>query len=280
MVSLAGRRVLITGAASGIGQAMACRFAEAGAALILVDRDRHRLEQVARLISTQDSPTPAAGAATTLVPAPTAPGPSPAITTYVLDLAATNEITRFWQSLPDEQLPDTLINNAGIYPMRDFLQTDEALLRRTLSVNLEAVLWMCQKFVARRLNRGGVIINVSSIEAVLPFKSDMIPYTVSKAGVIALTRGLARDYGRRGFRVNAILPGAIRTPGTKALVRLALRKLKVDLWRTGYHFQNRLALGRWGDPDEVARVALFLASDLASYVQGALIPVDGGFLSS
>ena len=95
-----------------------------------------------------------------------------------------------------------------------------------------------------------------------------------------MTRSLARDYGRNNFRINTILPGAIKTPGTDNLVKMAISKMKVKLIKTGYDFQNRLALGRWGNPDEVAKVALFLCSDLASYVQRAMLPVDGGFLSS
>lgn len=255
MVNMTGRRVLITGAASGIGKAMASRFRDAGASLILIDRNSAGLEKVAAALGA---------------------------TAHTLDLGDRSAISRFWDELPDEHLPDTLINNAGFYPMQNFLETDEPVLRRTMAVNLEAPLWMCQAFIGRRLrsHRGGVIVNVASIEAVLPFKNDMIPYTVSKAGVIALTRGLARDFGKRGFRVNAILPGAIKTPGTRALINMALSRFKVGLWRTGYLFQTRLPLGRWGLPDEVARVALFLASDLASYVHGALIPVDGGFLSA
>lgn len=80
--------------------------------------------------------------------------------------------------------------------------------------------------------------------------------------------------------MNAILPGAIKTPGTESLIKEAIKKARFDLIATGLMFQQRLALGRWGRPDEVAKAAVFLASDLASYVQGAGIPVDGGFLSS
>ena len=150
----------------------------------------------------------------------------------------------------------------------------------TLDVNLNSVFWMCQNFIKKRLGKGGIIINLSSIEAILPFKEDLAHYCVSKSGVIALTRSLARDYGKDGFRINVILPGAIKTQGTDNLVRKAISGFKFNLLKTGYDFQTRLALGRWGDPDEVAKVALFLSSNLASYVQGALIPVDGGFLSS
>jgi NAD(P)-dependent dehydrogenase (short-subunit alcohol dehydrogenase family) len=103
---------------------------------------------------------------------------------------------------------------------------------------------------------------------------------MSKAGIIALTRSLARDYGKSGFRANVVLPGAISTAGVRSLMKDAIFNVKLDLVKSGYDFQQRLAAGRWGEPDEVAKVVLFLSSDLASYVQGAIIPVDGGFLSS
>ena len=102
---------------------------------------------------------------------------------------------------------------------------------------------------------------------------------ISKTGVIALTRALAKEYGRRGFRINVIIPGGIFTPGTRAVAR-DISQFRFSLLKTGYDFKARLPMNRGGQPDEVARVALFLASDLASYVRGALVPVDGGFLSA
>ncbi len=134
--------------------------------------------------------------------------------------------------------------------------------------------------IRSRIDKGGVIINVGSIEAVLPFAKGLVHYDASKAGVMTLTRALAREYGRRGFRINAVVPGGITTPGTEKLKREAILKLKIDIIKTGMNFMQRLPLGRMGDPDEVARIVLVLASDLASYVHGALIPVDGGFLSA
>ena len=112
-----------------------------------------------------------------------------------------------------------------------------------------------------------------------PFKEDLAIYSVSKAGVIALTRALAKEYARRGFRVNALLPGGILTKGTRAAAK-GLLEFKVGLLKTGWDFRQRLPAARFGLPDEVARMALVLASDLASYVHGAAIPVDGGFLSA
>ena len=129
------------------------------------------------------------------------------------------------------------------------------------------------------MKKGGVIINMGSVEAILPFEKDLVHYNISKAGVIALTRALAKEYGGAGFRINAILPGGIITPGTKAVAK-EITHLKLGLIKSGLEFKARLPLGRGGQPDEVARMIVVLASDLSSYVHGALIPVDGGFLSA
>jgi len=113
----------------------------------------------------------------------------------------------------------------------------------------------------------------------VPFVEGMAPYSISKAGVIALTRSLAKEYGKNGFRINVIIPGGIVTPGTKAVAR-EITQLRLSLIGTGTLFSTRLPIKRGGLPDEVARIAVVLASDLSSYVHGALIPVDGGFLSA
>ena len=113
----------------------------------------------------------------------------------------------------------------------------------------------------------------------MPFVEGMSAYSISKAGVIALTRSLAKEYGKDRFRVNVIIPGGIVTPGTKAVAK-EVTQLRLNLVRTGVLFSTRLPLRRGGQPDEVARIAVVLASDLSSYVHGALIPVDSGFLSA
>jgi len=148
-----------------------------------------------------------------------------------------------------------------------------------MDINLKSVLLMCQHMIRRRLKRGGVIINIGSIEAIMPFAEGLAPYSISKLGVIALTRTLAKEYGKNGFRINAIISGGIITPGTKAVAK-EITQLRLGLLRTGMLFGTRLSFKRGGQPDEVARIAVVLASDLSSYVHGALIPVDGGFLSA
>lgn len=133
--------------------------------------------------------------------------------------------------------------------------------------------------IKRRMKKGGVIINVGSIEAVMPFKEDLCHYDISKAGVMVLTRVLAHEYGKHGFRINALVPGGIWTAGTKSLAKDIIR-FKVGVAKSGVEYRMRTPFGRLGNPDEVARMAVVLASNLSSYVKGTLIVVDGGFLSA
>jgi len=111
-----------------------------------------------------------------------------------------------------------------------------------------------------------------------------VHYAASKASVAALSRGLARDYGSKGFKINVIIPGAIMTEGTKGAIKFGIKEVttKIDpsFIKSGVSFNWRLPKGRWGRPDEIAKVALFLSSDLSSYMCGALVVVDGGFLSN
>jgi NAD(P)-dependent dehydrogenase (short-subunit alcohol dehydrogenase family) len=256
LISLNGKTALITGAASGIGKAIAYRFAEAGADLELVDINEERLKTTCDELSKLGVK----------------------ISIHKVDLCKKSEIEQLWSKLAEKE-PDILVNNAGIYPMKDFLELDEAFLRNVMDINLNATLWMCQNMIKARMKRGGVIINVASVEAVMPVKEDLVPYGLSKVGVIMLTRSLAAEYGRKGFRINALVPGGVLTPGTKSLAKEAF-KLNVGIIQSGLEYRQRLPLGRLGEPDEIARMALVLAGDLSSYMHGALVAVDGGFLSA
>lgn len=256
LMSMREKSVLVTGAAVGIGRAIALRFAEAGANLVLADIDSDRLEKVGEEMRCKNNQ----------------------VQLHTVDISSEADRDRLWESL-GEATPDVLVNNAGIYPFKHFLKVDSTFYKRVLETNLDSVYWMCQKLIRRRRKQGGIIINIASIEALLPFKEDLAHYSVSKAGVIALTRALAKEHGRDGFRINAIMPGGIITQGTKAAAR-GILKMKMGLIKTGLEFRQRLPIGRMGKPDEVARMAVVLASDLSSYVHGAIIPVDGGFLAA
>lgn len=256
LISMKGRISLITGAASGIGRAIAKRYAEAGSALILVDVDKEKLDGLSESLRENDVK----------------------VSAYRVDLSRKSEIDTLWDEIGSNP-PDTLVNNAGIYPFRKFEEVDEEFLDRMFNINMKSVFWMCQRMITSRGDLGGSIINVSSIEAILPFKDGMYCYGPSKWGVLSLTRSLAKDYSSKGYRVNAILPGGINTPGTRNVAK-GLLKLQFGLIKDGIEFMSRLPMKRFGDPDEVARIATVLATDLASYMTGAAIPVDGGFLSA
>ncbi len=194
------------------------------------------------------------------------------------DLSKKIEIDNLWKTLIGKE-PDILVNNAGIYPSMCFLDVEEAFLQKVLDVNLKSVFWMCQQMIKGRSKKGGVIINMGSIEAIMPLKQDLCHYDISKAGVMALTRALASEYGKRGFRINVLVPGGVWTEGTKGVAKDVL-KFKPSIVKTGIEYGLRTPLGRMGAPDEIARMALVLATDFSSYVTGALIVVDGGFLSA
>ena len=231
LISLKGRKALITGSALGIGKAMAFRFAEAGADLELVDMSERGLRTVVGELSKF----------------------AVKISTHKVNLSSKEGIDALWEKLKGKE-PDILINNAGIYPFKNFLEVNDAFLSKVLDINLKSVLLMCQHMIRSRikirsrLKRGGVIINIGSIEALIPFVEGMAPYSISKAGVIALTRALAKEYGKYGFRINAIIPGGIITPGTKAVAR-EVTQLHLSLLRTGVLFSTRLPLKRGGLPD-------------------------------
>jgi NAD(P)-dependent dehydrogenase (short-subunit alcohol dehydrogenase family) len=256
LVSLGGKRALITGAAAGIGRAMAYRFAEAGADLELADINAPGLGVVKKELTRFNHE----------------------VNVHRVDIASPQAIDVLWERLAGKE-PDILVNNAGIYPFKGFLETDDAFLEKVMDINLQSAVRMCRHMIKSRLKKGGIIINISSIEAIMPFAEGLVAYDISKTGVIGLTRGLAKEYGKHKFRINCLLPGGINTPGTRAVAN-KLSEFKFSLLKTGYDFKARLPMNRGGQPDEVARVALFLASDLSSYVHGALVAVDGGFLSA
>lgn len=256
LISLKNKKALITGSGTGIGAAIAYRFAEAGADLELVDIDEEKLNKVKDDLRQFETK----------------------IDIHKIDLSRKEEIDALWSTLQGRE-PDILVNNAGIYPPKHFLNVDEAFLRKVMDVNLTAVFWMCQQMIRGRVKKGGTIINTGSIEAIMPLKEDLSHYDISKAGVMVLTRALASEYGKHGFRINVLVPGGIWTEGTKSLAKEAL-KFKSGIVKSGIEYSIRTPLGRMGKPDEIARMALVLACDLSSYVNGALVVVDGGFLSA
>lgn len=256
LINLSGKTALITGGAVGIGAAIAKRYAEAGANIILVDRDKAALHTTALALQRDYAVH---------------------VQEEVLDLADSEAIAAYWDSL--SIIPDILINNAGVfrpYNLDELAPTD---YRWMMGINAEAVLFMCKGMIRRRGKTGGTIINISSIEARSGFTDNMTVYGMSKSAVLALSRGLTKDYTKHGWKINTILPGGVSTPGARKLGLAALKRLDFSVILTGIKFSSRLPFGKIGTPDDIARAALYLGCPLSDYLCGSEVVVDGGFLS-
>lgn len=243
-INLAGEVALVSGAALGLGRAIAGILAQAGAAVMLVDLDGAAAAKAAAEI------VAAGGQAEALAADVAAPD--------CATKACAATLARFGRL-------DMLVNNAGIYPPGGVLpDIDFAAHERTYAINVfAAVRFMAE--AARVMTPGGRIINMSSMEALRPSGPGVSHYAATKAALSAATRSAAVDLAPRGIRVNAILPGLIRTEGTSFIPAEAF-----DL--SGQHAPSRRA----GIPSDIAGAALFLASPLSAYVNGHSLVVDGG----
>lgn len=242
MLDLGGRRAFVTGGGQGIGAAIAARLLEAGAEVTVGDLD----------------PAAAAGAA------------EAGAQFQRCDITDSVEVAEAIDQACAGAPLDILVNNAGIFPTTGPMEqaTDE-FVHRMLDVNVRAHFSVARE-AARRMTAGGAMVSLASI-AGLRGGANISAYSASKAAVIALTRAFAHELGPKGIRVNAIAPGIIDTPG----VQDQLAPLKAG----GVDVERRIAanpLGLAGHPDHVARVALFLVSDLAAFVTGHVVVVDGG----
>jgi 3-oxoacyl-[acyl-carrier protein] reductase len=243
---LKGKVAVITGSAGGIGLATACRFALEGAAVVLADLKADALER-----------------ARTQVLA--AAGDAEVITTTV-DVTHGDQVAEMVGAALDRfGRIDCLVNNAGITSDARLVKMTDDQFDRVIAVNLKGV-YRCTKAVADPMIRqgAGVILNASSVVG-LYGNFGQTNYAATKAGVIGFTKTWARELGPKGIRVNAICPGFIRTPILDTIPDAVIQKM-VD----------KVPLGRLGGPEEIASVYAFLASDDASYVNGAVIEVSGG----
>lgn len=245
---LAGRVALVTGAAQGIGEAIARRFVAEGAQVVAVDRNGAALVQLA---DTMPGLTPFAADITDHV----------ALERCVADLIAKHG-----------QI-DILVNNAGFQYTVPFLESTLDDWRRTQAVNLEAQYVLC-KLVAPHMIRAGYgrIVNVSSTQSIA-VEPNVNAYAASKGGVGAFTRSLAVELASHGILVNAIAPGAIRTP--MAIIN-GVDGLQTEEFQEWYVRRRKIPLGRPGEVGEIAAVALFLASEECGYVTGHTLVADGG----
>ncbi|MGH2944730.1 MAG: SDR family NAD(P)-dependent oxidoreductase [Solirubrobacteraceae bacterium] len=246
MVDLSGKRAVVTGASQGIGQATAAALAAAGADVAGIhlhdpEGSRTTIESIER-----------AGRRGLMVEGTT---------------ASADEVEAFADRVEGELGPiDIWVNNAARILVRPFLEMTDGEWHDLLGSNLHGYYHGCRAALRRMApRRSGRIVNVSSITARQPI-SDMTAYIAAKGGVVALTRALALEFGPLGISVNAIAPGAIETALTSRIYTPPVRRA----------YEERIALGRIGRPDDIAGAIVFLASDAAAYMAGHELVVDGG----
>jgi NAD(P)-dependent dehydrogenase (short-subunit alcohol dehydrogenase family) len=256
LLRLDGRVAIVTGGGKGIGAAISRRLAEAGARVVVADLDAAAAEAVAAELD---------GAA------------------CVADVADP-DAGEAMVALAEERFGsvDVLVNNAGVYPLRRLAEIDAAFVERLNAINVSGTLLPTRAASARMVAQGwGRVINLSSVEAFHPAGTGFSTYGATKGAVAVLTKHLALELAPAGVTVNAISPGPIRTEGTADLGRDALSAgdaEQPDEFTDLAGLLARMPVGRLGLPDDIARVATFLATDAAAVVTGQNVLVDGGNL--
>lgn len=256
LIDLKGKTAIITGGAMGIGLGIARRLAEAGANIVIADLNEVAGNAAVKELS--DSGWKAVF-----------------VKTDVADEKQVKEATDF--AAGKYGGIDILVNNAGIYPIIPVMQMKQNDFERILAINLKSV-FLFTKAAAEIMigrGRGGRIINITSIDALHPSSVGLAVYDASKHGLWGFTKNTALELAPHNIQVNAIAPGGIATPGTGA-GQPATPEMEAILKK----FLEKIPMKRMGEPDDIGKVALFLASDLASYMTGSQIVVDGGVLLS
>jgi 2-deoxy-D-gluconate 3-dehydrogenase len=257
--SLKGKNAAVTGGAMGIGRGIVERLAEAGANVLIADMNGEAAAATAKEVTAKGG------------------GKAVGLQLNCTDSCAGDDIVA---AVTKEFGPiDILVNNAGIYPQVPMLSMDEALWDKVQAVNLKGTAFIAKAVAAKMIAQGkpGKIVNIASIDGIHPSMVGLAAYDASKGGVIMFTKNFALEVAPHKINVNAIAPGGISTPGTAApLAGSGMTKEEMDAFMAG--FTAKIPLARMGEPDDIAKVATFLASSASDYMTGEVVVCDGGFL--
>ncbi len=239
--------VIVTGAGSGIGAATARRFSAEGARVALVDRDRTSLESVANEL------------------------PSDRTTHHVVDVSDSSAVEAMVSAVVEHfGALNVIVNNAGVHEGGEPDKVTDEQWRKVMATDADGVFFCCRAAIPHLVRTSGCIVNTASVSGT-GGDWNMSPYNAAKGAVVNLTRALAMDLGKRGVRVNAVCPSLTRTGMTADMMDDEALLAK---------FAERIPLGRVCEPEEVAAVIAFLASEDASFMTGANVAVDGGVSAS
>ncbi len=256
LISLKGKTAIVTGGAMGIGLGIVWRLAEAGASVVIADINEESGKSAVTALTGKGYKTAF-------------------VKTDVSNEQQVNAAVSF--AVQTYGGVDILVNNAGIYPIIPVMQMAAADFEKILAVNLKSVFLFTKAAadVMIKQGRGGKIINITSVDALHPSSVGLAVYDSSKHGLWGFTKNTALELAPHNIQVNALAPGGITTPGTGAGTPPS-REMEAIL----KHFLEKIPMKRMGEPDDIGKVALFLASDLASYMTGSQVVVDGGVLLS
>lgn len=259
LLDLTGKVAIVTGGAIGIGYGISYRLAEAGATVVIANRTKEEADKtVAEL---------------------TAKGYK--VWAMQTDVSVEEDVKKLVSTTAASYgSVDILVNNAGIYPNIPVSKMTLSDFEKVININLKGV-FLTTKYVSEQMKlqgKGGKIINVTSVDALHPSMVGLAHYDASKHGVWGFTKNVALELAPHKIWVNAIAPGGILTPGVQKMQTPAAAG--VDMSKVIEAFMNKIPMHRMGDPDDIGKVALFLASDMSSYMTGTQVVVDGGVLLS
>ena len=265
-ITLRDKTALITGAGSGIGRAIAIRFARAGARVAVVDVSESTADETCRTIHTHGSREGEAGAMA-------AAGAAMPIT---CDVTKQGDVfAAFARAQQAFGRVNILVTSAGVAHVGTIEQTTEEDLDRLYSVNVKGVYNCLKAAVESMKDRGGAILNIASVVSSVGVP-DRFAYSMTKGAVLTMTYSIARDYVQHGIRCNCVSPGRIHTPFVDGFLAKSYPGREKEMFDVLARTQP---IGRMGTPDEVADLALFLCSDAASFITGSNYAIDGGFVS-